>query len=377
MLRQLAAAEPGRPALTYRDETLTRAEFLNRVERLAALFAGHGVTEGSTVTIGLPNSIGFVESMFAAWALGAVPQPISDRLPPLERAAIVDLADPALVVGAPPSGAGTRPVLESVPAQLPAGSSFTPGVSPEWKLMTSGGSTGRPKLIGATPARLVRVRRTGRRPGRPAPRWLRPDDRAARPQRPVRGHHLRDAAGQPRRADAAVRPGRDAAPGREALGDLDAPGADDDAQDLAAARGGPAGRRRVQPGGGVPPGRAVPGVAQAGLDRLARPGEGDRAVRRHRAPGRDGDQRHRMARAPGIGRPDGARRDRDTRPRRPPGPGRRGGRDLDAPGPGRRRRRTATSAPPRAAPPMAGNHSAISARWTRTATSISPTVSRT
>ena len=147
MLRRLATAEPGRPALTYRDETLTRAEFLDRVERLAALFAERGVTEGSTVTIGLPNSIGFLESVFAAWAVGAVPQPISDRLPPLERAAIVDLADPALVVGAPPPGQGTRPVLESVPGQLPAGS-FTPGVSPEWKLMTSGGSTGRPKLIG-------------------------------------------------------------------------------------------------------------------------------------------------------------------------------------------------------------------------------------
>src|SRR5206468_1166570 len=109
----------------------------------------------------------------------------------------------------------------------------------------------------------------------------------------------------PRRADAAVRPGRDAAPGREAPGDLDAPGADDDAADLAAARRGPAGRRRVLPGGGVPPGRALPGLAQAGLDRLARPGEGDRAVRRHRTPGRDGDQRYRMARAPRVGGPDG------------------------------------------------------------------------
>jgi bile acid-coenzyme A ligase len=152
VLRRLAAAEPGRPTLTYRDETLTRAEFLDRVERLAALFASYGVTAGSVVTIGLPNSIGFLESLFAAWALGAVPQPISDRLPPLERAAIVDLADPALIVGTSPSGDGTRPVLESVPRQLPAGpeASFTPGVSPEWKLMTSGGSTGRPKLIGAT-----------------------------------------------------------------------------------------------------------------------------------------------------------------------------------------------------------------------------------
>jgi len=157
VLRRLAEADPGRPALTCGEQTLTRAEFTDRVERLAALFADRGMTEGSAVTIGLPNSIGFVESMFAAWAVGAVPQPISDRLPPLERAAITDLAKPALVVGAPPADGSVAapvmntawPVLETVPAQLPAGS-FTPGVSPEWKLMASGGSTGRPKLIGAT-----------------------------------------------------------------------------------------------------------------------------------------------------------------------------------------------------------------------------------
>jgi bile acid-coenzyme A ligase len=153
-LRQLAAADPGRPALTYRDETLTRAEFVQRVEGLAALFAERGVRQGSTVTIGLPNSVGFVLAMFATWAVGAVPNPISDRLPPLERAAIVDLAQPDLVVGVPPGENGSRPVLEAVPAQLPAGqlpaAEFTPGVSPDWKLMTSGGSTGRPKLIAAS-----------------------------------------------------------------------------------------------------------------------------------------------------------------------------------------------------------------------------------
>jgi bile acid-coenzyme A ligase len=149
VLRQLAAADPDRPALTCAAVTLTRAEFVERVERLAGLFAARGVTVGSTVTIGLPNSIGLVESLFAAWALGAVPQPISHRLPPLERAAIVDLANPSLLVGVPESEAAGRPALESVPAQLPP-SSFTPGVSPVWKLVTSGGSTGRPKLIAAT-----------------------------------------------------------------------------------------------------------------------------------------------------------------------------------------------------------------------------------
>jgi bile acid-coenzyme A ligase len=134
--------------------TLTRAEFAERVGGLAALFAGLGVAEGSTVTIGLPNSIGLVESIFAAWALGAMPVPISDRLPPPERSAIADLADPSLVVGVPRSEAGGRPALESVPEELAAGS-FTPGVSPVWKLITSGGSTGRPKLIAATAPALV------------------------------------------------------------------------------------------------------------------------------------------------------------------------------------------------------------------------------
>jgi bile acid-coenzyme A ligase len=105
VIRQLAEADPDRPALTCGDVTLTRAEFVARVEGLAALFAGRGVVEGSTVTIGLPNSIGLVESLFATWAVGAVPQPISDRLAPLERSAIVDLARPALVVGVPPAEA--------------------------------------------------------------------------------------------------------------------------------------------------------------------------------------------------------------------------------------------------------------------------------
>jgi bile acid-coenzyme A ligase len=158
VLGQLAEADPDRPALTCEDVTLTRAEFVERVGRLAALFAGRGVVQGSTVAVCLPNSAGLVESVFAASALGAAPLPISHRLPPVERSAIVDLASPSLVVGVAPSEAGGRPVLESVPGQLPAGS-FTPGVSPVSLLITSGGSTGRPKLIARTaPALFENVR---------------------------------------------------------------------------------------------------------------------------------------------------------------------------------------------------------------------------
>ena len=128
-MRQLAEVDPDRPALTCGGQTLTRTEFVERVHRLAALFAGHGVGQGSTVTIGLPNSIGFVESMFAAWALGAVPQPISNRLPPVERAAIIALADPALAVGVPAAEAGGRPALD-LRAGGPAGGIVYAGSGP-------------------------------------------------------------------------------------------------------------------------------------------------------------------------------------------------------------------------------------------------------
>ena len=264
---------PDRQALTCGEVTLTRAEFVDRVERLAGLFAARGVAEGSTVTIGLPNSTGLVESLFAAWALGAVPQPISHRLPPLERAAIVDLANPSLVVGVPVSQAGGRPALESVPRQLPLGS-FTPGVSPVWKLVTSGGSTGRPKLIASTaPALFENVGGLG------ALTRMRPDG-CVLVTGPV-SHNapfVVAATGMLLGNHIVVMPRFDPAETLrltgEVPGDLAVARADDDASHLAAARGCPAGRRRVLAGGRLPPSLALPAVAQAGMDRLARPGEG-------------------------------------------------------------------------------------------------------
>ena len=54
VLGRLAEADPDRPALTCGWVPLTRAGFVERVARLAALFAGRGVAEGST-----PSSVGF------------------------------------------------------------------------------------------------------------------------------------------------------------------------------------------------------------------------------------------------------------------------------------------------------------------------------
>ncbi len=144
-----AARNPDAPAITHEGRTVTRAEFDRRTNRLARAYAGLGVKEGDLVTIGLPNGIGFYEACFATWKLGATPQPISARLPKLEREAIVEVAAPSLVVGAPQGAHGDVPCID---ADFEPDPSLSDAELPEkiaryWKAPTSGGSTGRPKII--------------------------------------------------------------------------------------------------------------------------------------------------------------------------------------------------------------------------------------
>jgi bile acid-coenzyme A ligase len=145
----LAEQDPERPSITHEGRTVTRLELDRRTNRLARAYAGHGVGQDDLVTIALPNGIELYEATIAAWKLGATPQPVSARLPVREREAIVELADPPLVVGAEPGSHGARTVL-------PAGFEPEPGLSDQplpdrspasWKAPTSGGSTGRPKII--------------------------------------------------------------------------------------------------------------------------------------------------------------------------------------------------------------------------------------
>jgi bile acid-coenzyme A ligase len=148
-LTALAEAEPDRPAVTCGQDTITRAELDRRTNRLARAYAELGVGEGDLVTIGLPNSVEFYEAAVATWKLGATPQPVSYRLPAREREAIVELADAALVVGAEPGAHGDRPVVAAGYVPDPSlGDDLLPDrLAPTWKAPTSGGSTGRPKLI--------------------------------------------------------------------------------------------------------------------------------------------------------------------------------------------------------------------------------------
>lgn len=144
-----AARDPKAPAITHEERTVSRAEFDARTNRLARAYEMLGVKEGDLVTIGLPNGIEFYEACFATWKLGATPQPISARLPRLEREGIVEVARPSLVVGAAPGSHGGTTCIE---AGFEPDPSLSDAELPErialyWKAPTSGGSTGRPKII--------------------------------------------------------------------------------------------------------------------------------------------------------------------------------------------------------------------------------------
>jgi bile acid-coenzyme A ligase len=144
--RDLVRADPDAPAITHEGASVTRRWLQERTNRLARAYRALGVREGTMVTIALPNGIEFFEACLATWKLGATPQPVSSRSPRLELEQIVELADPTLVVGAEISGRCCVPIGFQPSAEH--GSEDLPDlVSAEWKAPTSGGSTGRPKLI--------------------------------------------------------------------------------------------------------------------------------------------------------------------------------------------------------------------------------------
>lgn len=145
----VAEADPDRAAVTCDGVTTSRSQLEALANRTARAIAEMGVRQGSYVTVGLPNSTEFYAAVLASWKLGAVPQPVSPRLPHRERAAIVELADPPVVFGADPEAHPGRTCLPLgwAPDQSVDATPLPDVIAPSWKAPTSGGSTGRPKLI--------------------------------------------------------------------------------------------------------------------------------------------------------------------------------------------------------------------------------------
>ncbi len=144
-----ARRDPRRAAVTFPGGALSRERLEANANQRARALQAMGVAQGDLITVALPNGPEFYETTFALWKLGAVPNAVSAKLPDAELGAIVHLVDPKVVLGPEPSRLPGRRVV-------PGGAAPDPGLSaealpevvaPYWKAMTSGGSTGRPKVI--------------------------------------------------------------------------------------------------------------------------------------------------------------------------------------------------------------------------------------
>ena len=186
--------------------------------------------------------------------------------------------------------------------------------SPAWKAPTSGGSTGRPKLIVSGDPAIYDTEA-------PLPLGLAADGCLVMPG-PL--YHNGPAVwacqallvGQPRRAAPEVRGRADARRDRDPRCRCHLHGADDDEANPAPRRRCPARLRHVVAARALAPRRAVPAVAEGGVHRLARCGSDLRAVRRDRGASGHDHHRHRVACAPRLGRTGHEWRDEDLRRRR-------------------------------------------------------------
>ncbi len=144
-----AAIQPDRTALFHEGDALTWTQLEARTNRLARAYQALGVKQDDFVTIALPNGNEFFEACLATWKAGATPQPVSARMPKFERDQIVEVGEPSLVVGAAPGEYAPTPCVPEgfVPDPALSDAPLPEATSISYKAMTSGGSTGRPKLI--------------------------------------------------------------------------------------------------------------------------------------------------------------------------------------------------------------------------------------
>lgn len=130
-----AAHNPLAAAVADDAGKLNNAEFLDAVQNTAATLRSRSVSTGDVVAIKLPNAVGFIVSLFAAWRLGAAVTPVNPSLSaPEVRYQVADAGAKLLIADE---------LYDCDPAQTRTSQS---GGSLALLIYTSG-TTGRPKGV--------------------------------------------------------------------------------------------------------------------------------------------------------------------------------------------------------------------------------------
>ena len=153
-LRAAGQAAGARAAVVQGDRRLSHAELHTRAGRVAAALAERGVGEGDVVAVALHNSPEYLETVLAAFLLGAVPVNINYRYREPELRYVLEYTAAAALVY-DDGVAGRVPPL----AALEVGGSYDeaaasgPGLashnedSPHGIILLTGGTTGHPKGV--------------------------------------------------------------------------------------------------------------------------------------------------------------------------------------------------------------------------------------
>jgi acyl-CoA synthetase (AMP-forming)/AMP-acid ligase II len=145
------ASYDDRPCVRDEREALSYAQFAQRVDAAAELFAALGVHRGSVVATMLPNRVELLVAMFAAWRLGAAATPMNPVFTATEAAhqindsgAVLVLVDDSSQV---PDGTPTLAVadLRTTPTRELPPVETAPGDLA--LLIYTSGSTGKPKGV--------------------------------------------------------------------------------------------------------------------------------------------------------------------------------------------------------------------------------------
>lgn len=145
----LAKDRPDEVVITLSGERVTRAQLERESNRLSRELQSRGVVQGSLVALLLPNSMDWYRAALAVWKIGATPMPLPVGIPAPELTALLEISRPASVVMKPGSALVPTafPVVDPASAGSFSDAPIEVTISPHWKAIPSGGSTGRPKII--------------------------------------------------------------------------------------------------------------------------------------------------------------------------------------------------------------------------------------